>query len=339
MPVEPRPDWYPVRQLVRPNTALRWLLPGGEATGFLKVEKAERQFWVRRDSGSVDRLSFEPFAWRPLPVQQGGQPWPDALPEPMTLAATGRFVDIRPRKLAAMQRQAEQSADTIAELEREHGPLYVALPGSKEDQWWLDPAAVTYSQAGAIDLMEAEARVSRAILTDGLRAFDVPANGLAQSTSALGGLVHESLNSEDAELIRHFKPTNRDVQDYLTAFGWFTAIAPLELRPEWARRPDRASDWFSGAQKVLVWRALVPQLSWRQIAKRVGGSQEGWRKTWGGALELVRRAANGEPVLTHLTVADQLDALRERNHSWKRKRHEPAEIMANALKAMEPVDA
>lgn len=333
MGAEPQPTWYRISDLARVNTPARFLLHGGECTGIMLVDQKsrERSWRVRRDSGALDVLPYEPIAWRPVP----GQPWPDALPEPLSVAAVGRFVDIRPRKLAAMQRQAEQSAAVMAELEREHGPLYPVLPGASDDQWWLDPEGLTYSAAGEISLLEAEARVSRAILTDGIRNFDTK-RGFEASTgdSALGSFIADSISADGLELIKHFKPTRRDISDYPVAFGWFTAIAPIELRPQWAK-----VGWFSGAQKVLVWRALVPQKSWRQIAQRAGGSQEGWRKAWGGALECVRRVANGNQPLLHVKVSDQLAALRERNMAWKRKRHDPAEILTGALKAMEPADA
>lgn len=357
LPAKESPDstrWYPHASLALSGKPVRILLPGGEATGWVEIgtraaasrplsrdlaqrslgAQLERTWHVLRDSGEADALGFEPWAWRPLP----GQPWPHELPEPITAWSAGsRMVDVRPRKLRAMARQAEESARVQAELEAEHGlPAPPApsgrLPAGESEsatkQWWLDPAAVTYSPPGAIDILEAEARVARAILTDGLRAMERPA-GLAPVAAGLAGLVAETTGPDDANRRPRFEATARDHADYLTAFGWFAGIAPLELRPRWA-----GNDWLSGAQKVLVWQALVPPLSWRQIAGRAGGSQEGWRKTWGGALAAVHRVANGGQPMTHVKVADQLAALRERNLAWKRRLRDPVSEIEGALRAM-----
>ena len=340
--------WYPHGTLTLSGKPVRILLPGGEATGFVKIGTRatagspqgsrgapERTWSVLRDSGAADALGFEPWAWRPLP----DQPWPHDLPEPITAWSAGaRMVDVRPRKLAAMARQAAESARVQAELAQQYGPLEVAPgdspagsrpPGAKPGaQWWLDPVSVTYSAPGEIDILEAEARVARAILTDGLRSMERPA-GLAPVAAGLAGLVAQTVSSDDAERRPRFEATARDHADYLTAFGWFAAIAPIELRPRWA-----GNDWLSGAQRVLVWQALIPPLSWRQIARRAGGSQEGWRKTWGGALAAVHRVANGGQPMTHVAVRDQLAALRERNMAWKRRVREPVAEVEQALGAM-----
>lgn len=325
------PDWYAIRDLTRQGTPVRLLLERGEVTGFLKVEKGIPQWWARRDSGAVDRLPVEPYAWRVL----DSQPWPDKLPQPITLSTSGRFVDVRPRRVSAMARQAEEAdrirAQVLADLERDHGPAASALGPERpsKDRWWLDHTLISYSAPGSISITEVEGRVARALLVDGFKALERPSEHVT-ATGALTMMVAESYASGDLDGPPPFESQPRDHDDYEIAMGWFAAIAPLEIRPRWAL----GQPWHSAAQKVLAWRIKSPPDSWRRIASREGGSQEGWRRTWGGALEMVRRAANGEPVLLHATVADQLAALRERNLAWKRRDRNPVSVQVAALQAL-----
>jgi len=151
--------------------------------------------------------------------------------------------------------------------------------------------------------------VARAILTDGIKGKYGGPRAFESAGNALGLLVHETILSTDADHMRQrFEPTPRDISDYLTAFAWFTALYPPELWHK-AREPYALSQ----AQCVLVWRVITPPLSWRQIAKRTGGSHTGVKHIYGAALASVHRAANGRPVLRHVTVKDRLAALKARN--------------------------
>ncbi len=281
------------------------------------IERVEEPFRARiagvADEGHEQRWGPEPDAWRP----ERPNAWKAPLPPPLTACAP-RMVDVRepdvgasgPRagrnRYAAMAAQAEQSARSRAEIEAELGPIEEAERG-KDHQWWLTEL-LTYSSRGEVSVREAEGRLARAILTDGIRGKYGGPNGLTETSSALSVLVHETLLSTDADVIRErFEPSPRDVGDYEIALGWFAALNPPEL---WHRQRDAWT--LNQAQCVLVWRMMLPPLSWRKIAAH-GGSHAGVRQVYGAALASVHRAANGKPVLRHVTVKDRIGALRERN--------------------------
>lgn len=291
--------------------------------------------------GQGERWGGEPEAWRP----ERPELWKAPLPEPLVscgltgagapsgrggAGAPGRLapgcraqaVDavpgaprtqgwrggcVRGDKYNKMAAQAEQSAQTQAEIRAELGDDEEAAAG-RDDQWWLTEP-LSYSPMGEVSLREAEGRVARAILTDGIRGRHGGPGGLTETSSALSGLVHETLLSTDAEgMTERFEPSPRDLSDYVTAFGWFAALNPPEL---WHRRREPYT--LSQAQCVLVWRMITPPLSWRRIGRQTRGNHETLRRVYGAALAGVHRAANGQPVLQHVRVKDRMAALREAN--------------------------
>jgi hypothetical protein len=276
--------------------------------------------------GQERRWGEQPDAWRP---EHPGL-WKAPLPEPLagwtpSLEASNKALAARkvagerdagiaamaprPNRYAAMTAQADQSARTRAEIVAEVGAIE-ETPRAGDRQWWLTEA-LTYSAAGEVSVREAEGRVARAILTDGIRGREGGPAGFSETSSAMSGFIHETLLSSDADGARErFEPTPRDLDDYIVAFAWFTALNPPEL---WHHA--RRSWTLSQAQCVLVWRAITPALSWRAIRKHTGGSHEAARRVYGGAIAGVHRAANGKPVLQHVSVQDRMRALRERNRT------------------------
>ncbi len=286
--------------------------------------------WVTTEHGQLvtlpprgleSRWGEEPDAWRPEHPDR----WKAALPEPLaswtsSLAASDEAAAARQvarereqfiaglggNRYAAMTAQAEQSARTRAEIEAELGAVDEAR--ASERQWWLGEL-LSYSPAGEISVREAEGRLARAILTDGIKGKHGGPAGMSETSSALSGFVHETLLSSDADgMLERFEPTPRDLADYTTAFAWFTALNPPEL---WHH--SRKAWTLSQAQCVLVWRMIMPPLSWRSIAKNAGGSHVGAQQIYGAALAGVTRAANGQAVLQHVKVRDRMAALKERN--------------------------
>ena len=312
--------FYPVTHVFPPNgvrTIVQWAghqisaaRTRDRKTGAVSWVTAERGKLVTLPpKGQEERWGAEPECWRP----EHPDKWDAPLPPPMERQAQPRMVYRTGRnRYAAMTAQAEQSARTQRELRaflEEKGLAEVApAAGDSSRQWWLSEP-LTYSDAGEISEREAEGRVARAILTDGIHGKYGGPRANASASSALQRLVHETLQSDDAddEPFR-FKPGPRDNTDYLTAFGWFTALNPPEI---WHKRREPYE--LSQAQCVLVWRVIVPPRSFRQIAKSTGGSHEQARRIYGGAIAGVTRAANGKRVLPYMTVADRMAALRERN--------------------------
>jgi len=269
-------------------------------------KKAHTVRWVEECGGKLVWLNDEPDCWRP----EKSELWKAPLPEPLATTMP-RMADIRPHRnrYSAMSVQADQSARTQAEIREELGDAEEALEQLAGDhRWWLTQKP-TYSKPGAISEREAEGRVAIAILVDGICGrFGAP-SGITETSSALSGMVHETLTSADSDAYVRFDPSPRDNSDYPLAFAWFTALNPPEL---WW---DSREPWsLSQAQCVLVWRVIG--LSWRQIGRRIGRSHTGARKIYGAALSGVHRAANGKPVLKHVMVRDRMKALRERNRAF-----------------------
>lgn len=309
-------DWYPIAALTRADTAVRFLLGSGEVTGRLRIARnGGRRFQALRDAGDWLDLPqhAEPDLWRPLKSAD----WPDPLPEPATLAVAGQMVSQSgKRRWDARSQQAELAArikaETEAEVEAAHGPAEETAPatGRRPERWWLDAAAVSYSEPGRVSITEAEARLCRALLTDRLHpAHYSPMIGT--TSAALGSLVAEHISSADARPAR-FEPTPRDLDDYLVAMAWFAALNPPDLRVV-----HRAFA-LNAEQRLLAWRALEPPLSWRQIAQRTGSNHTSVRTSHHRALVRVKRAANGEQVIPYADLADPMEALRARNRAARR---------------------
>lgn len=324
MAAEEHPHWYAVEHLPPGRVRVRVVWDGRVfVAARILDERAKRLRWATVDEhgrtimlpprGQEQRWGPEPSAWQPVDPATWDLPLPAPLfsgPQEWAMPWSRREVRGRLGSMAAQAAEAESiRAGVLAEI-GEAEP--VSRPPGRPEQWWRDASLVTYSAPGEISHAEAEARVCRAILTDGLRPEMLSAS-LAGTSAALAEVVAETVTSSDADDGRpRFEPTPRDLADYLTAMRWFALLNPPEL---W--HPRRRPLELNQSQKLLVWRALDPPLSWRAIGKRISRTAEGARRAWGGALERVWRAANGLPVHDHVKTVDQLAALRARNRAWR----------------------
>lgn len=277
--------------------------------------------WVRRRSpapvwlpddglpGIREDLGSDPDVWRPLKPEA----WKLPLPPPVASIAPGRMWSSRTRFAAVEEAEA---ADLVREMEADRETARAQSELQHESgretglPWWRDATRVTYARPGAIRVEEAEARVSRAILTDGLR-LERAGVQVVRASSALADMVAETASSEhdDPGHWRNFYALPQDYDDELTAMRWFAAINPPDLH----RGGTRPANHYTDAQRLLVWRAQ--SRSWREIAADLYCSDTQARRLFGGALFQVWCAANGWPVFRHVTVKDQLAALRERNRA------------------------
>ncbi len=275
---------------------------GREFKAARTVDKNARAVrWATEQDGELVWLRDDPDCWRP----ERPDLWKAPLPEPLSPVRAAATPTLRARgpeggrnRYAAMTAQAEKSAQTRAELVAEFGEIEEGVAVA-DKMWWLTEK-LTYSPRGAISRREAEGRIARAILTDGIRGHYGGPGGLREASSALAQFIASSLHSTDAEdMIERFEPTPRDLSDYMTAFAWFSDLDPPNRRrgigPVWE---------INHEQKVLVWR--VTGASWRRLASLAGGSHTGAKKVYGRVLDAVTGIANRAPP-------DRTAGVRERN--------------------------
>ncbi len=261
-----------------------------------------------------------PDYWWPIDPDN----WPRELPQPLPERSARRRYSATNGFNTVIEVTAEQLAREIEEG-REIARAQANKP-SKEPregmQWWRDPHRVTYSKTGNISIEEVEARVSRAILYDGVHPNMRPAEFGADSVLAATAATTVSSEHEDPSSWHvRFTPSQKDHDDYLIAMAWFAALNPPELRP---RRRAGEQVMLNISQKVIVWRALNPPLSWRQLGSELheetGKSSDHYaRQRFGQALQQLCAAANGRRVHQHVSVKDQLSAVRESNRAHKAK--------------------
>lgn len=266
--------------------------------------------------------------------------WEYPLPEPVAAPAESVMVSSRGSgRFSAMSAQAAQSDATRREIESALGFTMDDLAreraedGTRADdiasRWWRDASLVTYSPQGDVTLAEAEARVLRAILTDALRPWKHGAQQVRAWPQEFTDWIEAQRKlAEDpkADLRERFAPSRDDIRDSLVAMGWFAKLDPPQLRPgasdahaSGASAPIREE--FTRDQVLLILRAIEPPYTWRQIGQHelVGGvSHTQARRFYKEAIDRVWRAANGMPVFKHVSVRDELGALRERNRAHKR---------------------
>ncbi|MGE4340330.1 MAG: hypothetical protein AB7E55_30930, partial [Pigmentiphaga sp.] len=112
-------------------------------------------------------LGPHPDAWQPLVANK----WKGALPPPIKVISPQMWSS-RTKFTAVDEAEA---AELAREMERDREMAQSANNGETIEvggirlPWWRDATLVTYSEPGKISVSEAEARVSRAILSDGIR--------------------------------------------------------------------------------------------------------------------------------------------------------------------------
>lgn len=235
--------------------------------------------------GKEETWGDGPSRWQPVDPAT----FPGPLPAPLrTAVEEGRMVDISQRSRRALSNEPEPA---------------------DEGQWWLVAGNVTYAHKGNVTERDAEARIMRAILTDGITSFarrDFA--GTAGVIAELGGVHPDDPADAVMDLAPKFKPTPRDESDHPIAMAWFAALNPVELRHK-RREPGS----YNQEQKILIWRALNPPYSWGSIANHLRKSKTGTVQAYKRSIERIHRAANGKRVFGHVTVLDQVALTREEN--------------------------
>lgn len=265
--------------------------------------------WLPDDGlpGIDEDIGTDPEVWRPIKPEAWKRPLPAPVKviEPRMWSSRTKFTAVEEAEAADLAREMEADRETAraaGESNREGRRTRESLA------WWRDATRVTYSAPGSIGVAEAEARVSRALLTDGVTA--AIRNGVqeARASSTLADVVADILSSDDDDVFERvqFNSLPRDHDDYLTAMAWFAALETPG---------QRVPGHYSDAERLLVWRARGR--SWRSIAEDLGCSDTTARRQWSGALFQIWCAANGWEIARRVTAADQLAVLRERNRQAK----------------------
>lgn len=290
-----------------------------------------------------------PDYWQPLHPEKWQVPLPAAPAHVSTPASPGRMWSrtsgCGPGQ-SALDQVARVGIDgmSAAELAREmedmreaagaSGRLAAGEPEAPDQQWWLDPHAVTYSAPGAIGMREAEGRLMRAFAAEWWVRVEWPrlktsAQVLDQWAKALPPSPGEAA-AQDPLPVR-LEPTGRDRDDMLTALAWlrvlprvtWRAVGTVRIgggRVAVVRRNNGAlGNPLNRGAEVLRLRAGTPPLTWRRIGDAIGRSDEAARQIYRAALAEVTAAANGGETPEVETVRAERREERARLDDLKRR--------------------
>lgn len=235
------------------------------------------------------RWGEHPACWRP----RDPAAWPFPLPEPTR----------PPHRVSA----ADAAADSGSQEPTD------AIGADKARQWWRDASAVTYSPPGSITAREAEARVKRAILTDGLRPeknAGLTVQGWPAELIEAARLIEDGPGDERPP---RFEPSPRDIDDAIEAMRWFAALDPPEMR----RKGEPIREKFVLLQVVLILRALDPPFTWDHAGRFIRRSGTRAQQLHAEAILRVTRVANGGFAYEHCQ-RDHVAELRRRNREAAR---------------------
>lgn len=319
-------DWFAMSALPAGRVRVRVRWNGREFRAAKVPNEKGRLVWATVDAGEVQYLppkgkraleawGAEPERWQPenpeswtWPNGKAATPLPVRI-QPQMISQAGR------RKWDAMAEQAEQSARTQADLEADLGPED-ELPEADDRAWWRDGARLTYCEPGpdraGITVSEAEGRMLRAILTDGLKSATAP-NGWEGAESVLSQMAA----SGGEAVVAAWSPTRRDISDHPVAMAWFAALWPVEMRPKGWEPYDALGRVRLGPQQDLLVMGAIGK-TWTSMGKKLNCSDVQARRLYAGALVNLHRAANGLQVFEWVKTKDQMAALRERNRAAKR---------------------
>lgn len=235
--------------------------------------KSRRVLWATYVDGEArylpprrgaDRWGDHPDWWRP----EHTATYPGVLPAPIEDLARPRLVS-EPR--------AEVADD-------------VGSDDAKRGAWWLDPGAIAYSPPGEISRHEAEGRIMRAVSISGAgRGLGLRGGEAGAILAAIAEAADLALGDGDAlaAIVPRFEAMPADLDDWLTAMAWFSALDPPRLRHK------RRDPWsLNRRQRMLVWRSGVQPVSFAEIGHQISRSASAARQTYVDAIDRVHGIAN-----------------------------------------------
>lgn len=293
------PYYATVDMMPPPNVRVRLLISGYQLEA-ARVRDARRGWrWVTYRKGVIEDLQPD-IARADRPA--GGEYWAPLDPAAWRLPL--------PAPALHVARSDSPSCRPPSAVDAPH----------KRAQLYRDPLAIVYEPEGAVSLGMAEARVLRAIRFDGVkgnqgRLREQRAISWPTEWEALSKLIERMEAASIEAVARRFEPVPADRSDYLIAFGWFTKLNPPEL---WHKRREPYA--LNDAQRVLVLRAAEPPFTWAQIGERCSRRTDGQaRRFYDKTIDSIHRIANGGQPYDHVTAADQIEQLRERNRAAKQR--------------------
>lgn len=306
-------DWYEIADLP-PNMVLyvnlRWGWWDGAAA---RVRHPKTRQWGWAVIGEDREYHFLP------PRGKAGSTWPDAPscwqprdPDKFWVAGMRKPL---PRKDQVLPQMATLKSryDAVAEaIEEERAAGLAHNSGGDDRWWWPDGSVIRYERKREVSLRMAEGRVMRAVAHCGLRKTKATPTERAVVAEELARLMQEMEQSDSRVIVERFKPLPQDHQDFDEAMSWFTALNPPEL---WHKRRE---PWTPNRfQWALFYRAIPVPLSWAEIGHELGKVRfSRAQQLYDEAIEACWRVANGRQAYKHLTVKDQIAALRERNRAY-----------------------
>lgn len=288
-----------------PNVKVRLLVSGYELTAARIRDSRTGWRWVVHDRHGVRDLD-RAIARADRPA--GGEYWAPVDPASWRLPLPAVGIYVAPSDSAARSRIG--ASGRLPERQSD-API-------KKGQLYRDPLAIAYEPEGSVGRDMTEARVLRAIRFDGVKARqgrlrEARAISWPSEWEALSQLIDQMEKASIEAVARRFEPVPADLSDYLTAFGWFTRLNPPEL---WHKRREAYA--LNDAQRVLVLRAAEPPFTWAQIGERCSRRTDGQaRRFYDKTIDAIHRIANGGQPYDHVTAADQIAQLRERNRAAK----------------------
>ncbi len=336
------PPWYKTEDMPPPYTVnVRVMWDGREFVARRgRHPQTGKDVWAAVKAGGQLEVigeiggSFEPSLWQPLFPDK----WAGVLPEPVTLAETGRMVAEKTRFLAVDEATSEELA---MEMERDREAARVqanphAFPVKRHvSQFWRDITQIRYEPPGSVTKRNCEGRVLRAVSFCGGNKFGGIKRALsADAWSAIADAhakwleAFEALRKSaiaagrpvpvwDTDETRNFmRPLPEDLKDFDFAMGLFTALNPVEFwkdgRKAWA---------FNRAQKVVFARSLPKPPTFADLAGEynIGDrSAAAGEQLYDRAINQCVAAANGKRIHAK-PVVDQIAALKERNRAYRRQ--------------------
>lgn len=333
--------WYPVTDVhPGPIVQVRAIVSSANGNAELIVCRGKAHHgdkWAEWKAGRSKPLPPGAVVtlWQPQAPEKWKAPLPDpvAVVEPRMWSSTMAFTLVDEADSSELAREMERDRE---DAKRNGAPE----EGSREPlQWWRDADAIRYEPAGQITPRMCEGRIMRAVAISGYggeltlkyKSFSTVLAAICEKTPPPYAM---------SDYVPRMNPLPADWNDFERAMGWFAALNPKPL-PE----ADARADWsFTRPQWCMIMRSYNIPLSFGEIgemlpakAKDKGGavSGEAARRMYERAIRRACRIANGVDRTNH---AQQIEAIRDRNRSWKLKRHDPVAQIEDALSAFEKVE-
>lgn len=316
--------WYKTHDMPPPYTVnVRVMWDGREFVARRgRHPQTGKDVWAAVKAGGqlelITRIddSVEPSLWQPLFPDK----WAGALPEPVTLSKS-RIMTAETMRFGAVDEASSEELAREMHNDREAARAahvnHVVFHEKQPRQWWFDASDIKYQPMGSVTRRNCEARVMRALNFCGAsKGFGMPvtptAKALADLAEALACALAMGI-SDDEDIAHRLKPLPADLEDFLIAMGWFSALSPREF---W--KSDRKAWALNRAQKVMLARSLPSPPTFADLGHEYHvGDAAATERMYDRSISQCLAAANGKRV-HDVSVVDQVAALQERNRAYRR---------------------